>query len=183
MKKDVLILAAVVLIIVILVNGVEIQSVEEYYLTHADDVREDSDTITMEIRCDTALANRDALPPGLQEGDYLPGDGAVLPPTQLVLREGDTAFDLLLRATRTFQIQMEYQGADANAYQSVYIQGISHLYEYSCGPLSGWMFCVNGEYPGKGCSQVTLEDGDTVLWVYTCDLGRDVGNQWGGAAS
>ena len=58
------------------------------------------------------------------------------------------------------------------------MQGINYLYEYSCGPLSGWMFRVNGEYPGKGCSNYILQDGDQVEWVYTCDLGRDVGHPY-----
>ena len=37
---------------------------------------------------------------------------------------------------------------------------------------------VNGWYPNYGCSKYTLEDGDTVEWRYTCNLGRDVGDQY-----
>ena len=70
---------------------------------------------------------------------------------------------------------MEYQGSDENSYGSVYIRGINYLYEFSCGPLSGWMYKVNGEYPNYGCSKYKLKDGDVIEWVYTCDLGQDVG--------
>lgn len=52
------------------------------------------------------------------------------------------------------------------------------LYEFDCGKDSGWMYCVNGWYPNYGCSKYTLEDGDTVEWRYTCNLGRDVGDQY-----
>ena len=37
------------------------------------------------------------------------------------------------------------------------------------------MYRVNGEFPNKGCSDYKLSDGDFIEWVYTCDLGRDVG--------
>ena len=48
------------------------------------------------------------------------------------------------------------------------------------GPLSGWMYRVNGEFPNKGCSDYELKDGDVIEWVYTCDLGQDIGGIAGG---
>lgn len=95
-----------------------------------------------------------------------------------MLREGDTVYDILSRAVRYNRIQMEFQGAEENPFGSVYIQGLHYLYEFSCGPLSGWMYLVNGDYPDYGCSLYELEDGDAIEWVYTCDLGQDVGCQW-----
>ena len=62
-------------------------------------------------------------------------------------------------------------------YNTAYIEGIANLYEFDCGELSGWMYRVNGEFPNVGCSLYKLKDGDTVEWVYTCDLGRDVGGE------
>ena len=38
------------------------------------------------------------------------------------------------------------------------------------------MYRVNDWFPNYGCSQYALQDGDTVTWVYTCELGRDVGS-------
>ena len=64
------------------------------------------------------------------------------------------------------------------AYKSVYIEGINNLYEFDCGKLSGWMFSVNGEFPNYGSSTYKLQDGDQVSWIYTCDLGADVGNEF-----
>ena len=34
---------------------------------------------------------------------------------------------------------------------------------------------VNGWFPNYGCSRYQLKEGDTIEWVYTCDLGVDVG--------
>ena len=184
MKKDIIAIFVIVLLVALVISGTNIQSVDEYYLTHIDDITPESETVTLSIRCDTVLANYDDLDPALRSGEFVPPDGVILPPTEYVLRPGDTVFDLLDRAVRYNKIQMEYQGAEQNSVGSVYVQGIHYLYEFSCGPLSGWMYRVDGEFPNYGCSKYELKDGQVIEWVYTCDLGRDVGCVWmeGGAA-
>ncbi len=178
MKKDLLAILVAILFFAVVIRGTEIQSVEEYYLTHIDDITPDSETVFISIRCDTILDHYDDLDPYLQSDEYVPPDGVILPKTEYVLRPGDTVYDILARAVRYNKIQMEYQGADKNAFGSVYIQGIHYIYEFSCGALSGWMYKVNGEFPDYGCSRYQLHHGDVIEWVYTCDLGRDVGCEW-----
>lgn len=175
MKKDLLIVFAVVLVLALVCFGLDIQSVDEYYLAHLEDISPGDATVTLSIRCDAALENAEKLPQELREGNYLPADGVILPQTQYVLREGDTVFDVLYRAVRHERIQFEYQGGSANAFQTAYVQGIGYLYEFSCGEASGWVYLVNGQQPGKGCSAYTPADGDRIEWVYTCNLGQDVG--------
>ena len=188
MKKDLLVLGFIILIVALLFSGTKIQSVDEYYITHIDDITKNSETVKISIRCDTILNNMGDLDKELRHDKYVPKSGILLPVSEYVLRPGDTVFDILERAVRYNKIQMEYQGANFNSYGSVYIQGINYLYEFSCGPLSGWMYTVNGKFPNYGCSKYTLKDGDVIEWVYTCDLGRDVGCEWlsneqkGGAA-
>jgi hypothetical protein len=174
LRKDILSLAFIALLVAVLISGTKIQSVDEYYLTHIDDITEDSETITISIRADTVLANWDKLSPELRSEKYVPKDGIILPKTEYVLQPGDTVFDILQRTIRHNQIHMEFQGADQNVFGSVYIQGINHLYEFSCGPLSGWMYAVNGKYPEFGVSKYILHDGDDIEFNYTCDLGRDL---------
>ena len=178
MKKDILIIFLIVLITAFLLGGTEIQSVKEYYITHIDDITPESKTVTLSINCSTILDNMDDLDPALKQSNHIPKDGIILPPTEFALREGDTVYDVLCRALRQNKIQMEYQGADKNRYNSVYIQGINYLYEFSCGPYSGWMYMVDGKFPNYGCSRYELKDGQTIQWVYTCDLGNDVGCLW-----
>lgn len=170
MKKDILIIFAVVLMLAVFIGGSNFQSVDEYYLIHIDDIKEDSETVFVEISCADILNHLEDLDKNLNSPEYLPADGVILPPTEYVLRPGDTAFDLLLRCVRHNRIQMEYQGTDKTAFGSVYIQSINYLYEFSCGPQSGWIFTVNGEIPDKGCSALELSDGDTVRWIYSCSL-------------
>ena len=178
MKKDILSISVIIFLIAVVINGTNIQSIDEYYLTHIDDITPDSETVTISIRCDTILDNYDDLDPALRSEEFVPTDGVILPPTEYVLRPGDTVFDILDRAVRYNKIQMEYQGADQNSYVSVYIQGIHYLYEFSCGHLSGWMYRVDGEFPNYGCSKYKLKDGQIIEWIYTCDLGRDIGCVW-----
>lgn len=179
MKKDLLAVCIVVLLLVFVCTGTKIQSVDDYYLTHIDDITEDSDTVFLSIECGTILDNWDDLDPALQYEKYVPNDGIILEKTEYVLRPKDTVYDILDRAVRYNKIQMEFQGANENSFGSVYIQGINFLYEFSCGPLSGWMYRVNGKFPNYGCSKYELKDGDVIEWIYTCDLGRDVGSDWG----
>ena len=88
---------------------------------------------------------------------------------------GDTVFDLLQRAAKAEKIHLEYQGGGNNAAAGAYIEGINFLYEFSCGEQSGWFFSVNGKFLSKSSSDVPLKDGDRVEWIYSCDLGHDIG--------
>ena len=62
---------------------------------------------------------------------------------------------------------------------SYYLEGICHLYEFDCGPESGWMYQVSGKFPNYGCSSYEVQPGDRIEWLYSCiglgaDLGADV---------
>ncbi len=171
-KKDIVVLFVIFIAVVILIKGTEFQTVDEYYLTHIDDISENSKTVTFSINCEKALEKSEFLNDRQRK---LIGDGIILEPTEYVLRDGDTVFDMLSRVTRYNKIQMEYQGSDQNIYNSVYIQGINYLYEFDCGETAGWIYLVNGQQPENSCGNYKLSDGDVVEWVYSLELGQDVG--------
>lgn len=177
MRKDILIIGFVALLIAVLFSGTKIQSVEEYYQTHIDDITEDSETIFITIEARTLLNNEENLDPELNDEKYVPEDGMILGKSEYVLRKNDTVFDVLKRATRHNKIHLDFQGASESSFKSAYIKGINHLYEFSCGNLSGWMYEVNGKYPEYGVSRYELDDGDEIAFRYTCDLGRDLGRE------
>lgn len=128
-------------------------------------------TCTLEIRCDTLCENLDQLKP--EKAVLVPEDGTLLSVTEVEFTGGESVFDVFRQVLRNEKIHFEY--VDASAYDSVYIEGIGNLYEYDCGPQSGWMYSVNGVHPGLGCSAYTLADGDAVVFSYTCNLGADLG--------
>lgn len=133
-------------------------------------------TCTIEIRCDTILNNMADLTAG--KNQYVPENGTILATSTLPFAEGETVFDLLKKACELAGLQLEYSWTPM--YNSYYIEGINHLYEFDCGNESGWMYKVNGWFPNYGCSAYPLKNGDVIVWTYTCKgLGADVGGSVG----
>lgn len=132
-------------------------------------------TCTITVVCPTIFDNLDSL--NEEKAPFVPKDGTILPSTKVTFTEGETVFDVLKRVCDAAQLQIEYSYTPL--YESYYVEGINHLYEFDCGPESGWMFKVNEWFPNYGCSAYTLKDGDDIVWCYTCTgLGADVGETW-----
>ena len=128
-------------------------------------------TCTVSISCATILDNMDQCAASKKE--LIPEDGVILPATEVAFAEGESAFDVLQRVCRDNGIHLESKFTPV--YNSAYIQGIYNIYEFDVGKLSGWMYAVNDWFPNYGCSLYQVQDGDVICWVYTCDLGADVG--------
>ncbi|MDO4541193.1 MAG: DUF4430 domain-containing protein, partial [Syntrophomonadaceae bacterium] len=126
---------------------------------------------TLSVRCDMVLDKADQVHADIMTRQ--PADGNVFFSDSVSLEDGDTAFTVLQREMRAAGIHME--SSFTPAYNSAYIEGINHLYEMDAGELSGWLYAVNGVSPGVACSAYALEPGDSVAFLYTCDMGRDVG--------
>ena len=128
-------------------------------------------TCTFSISCATILSNMDKCDKSKQF--LVPSDGVILPSTTVTFSEGESVYDVLQRLCRENGIHMESSWTPI--YNSAYVEGINNLYEFDVGKLSGWMYSVNSWFPNYGCSRYALQNGDVVNWVYTCDLGKDVG--------
>lgn len=48
----------------------------------------------------------------------------------------------------------------------MYVSAIGGLAERQHGPMSGWIFSVNGVEPSVACSAYTLSAGDSIVWTY-----------------
>lgn len=128
-------------------------------------------TATLSVSATTLLDKLDKLDSSKLE--VLPEDGIIYKARKVTFYEGESVFDVLLREMKKSKIHMEFEMTPL--YNSNYIEGINNLYEFDAGELSGWMYKVNGWFPNYGSSRYALEDGDVIEWVYTTDLGRDVG--------
>lgn len=138
---------------------------------------EQENTCTITIVCDTIFDNLSAL--DQEKMPYVPRDGVILPETTVSFSTGDTVFEVLQKVCTATGLQLEYSWTPL--YDSYYIEGINHLYEFDCGFESGWMYKVNDWFPNYGCSAYSLKDGDAIVWCYTCvGLGADVGEVWMG---
>ena len=107
---------------------------------------------------------------------YVPSDGVILSRTKYRCEKGTTVYDVLYAVCRNNNIHIE--SSYTPVYGSYYIEGINHLYEFDGGSESGWMYRVNGRYPDYGCSSYKLKDGDSIVWAYTCNLGKDLGHEY-----
>lgn len=134
-------------------------------------ITKQKDTCTISISCSTINDNLDWLDP--EKKELVPSDGWILKPTEVTFYQGESVFNVLMRTCKQNGIQMEYKNTPI--YNTAYIEGISNLYEFDCGELSGWVYSVGGWFPNYGSSRYQLQDGDTVKWEYTCSLGADVG--------
>lgn len=161
-KNFLFVLFAAALLLVLIFN-VRIEKTEDYYGEAASNDETIATTIT--IRCDTVK--------GRQE--HIPADGIVLDTVEIRLPEGGTAYDQLVKACRNYTIHMD---KEESAFSSAYVKGLANIYEFDFGDLSGWMYCVNGQYANVGTGEYQLHDGDSVEWHYTLELGRDIGDSY-----
>jgi len=128
-------------------------------------------TATLTIRVDTLVANMDLL--DSSKHFLVPSDGVIMATRTVYFSEGESVYDVLRRETRASGIHMVSRHVPA--FNSAYVEAINNLFEFDGGPLSGWMYRVNGWFPNFGASRYVLEQGDVIEWLYTVDLGRDIG--------
>lgn len=95
-----------------------------------------------------------------------------LPPTEMEIKDGFTVLNALIKITKAHKIQMDYRGGQG---ATAYVEGIANVYEFDRGSGSGWMYRVNGIFPDRGAGVVPLRPGDRVEWLYTTNLGQDLG--------
>ncbi len=170
-RKKALIPAAALL--AALAGGVwllDIRTPEEYYSeSGGGPVR-----VTVLAECSTVLSHMDIIDPAVNPPEVVPEDGVIIARCEVSLPEGATAFDALAAAARKQRVRVDYTGS---AY-GTYVRGIGYVSEFGFGELSGWMYTVNGKFPDVSVSDRVLESGDAVEFRYTCDLGRDVGDDY-----
>ncbi len=163
-KKRLVSVGGVVILVACLIWLIRIQSKEEYRAGDGKCENAEQIEVTVEIRCD----------PVAGRAEHIPEDGVILEETQVRVPVDASAFEALEEVCRLYDIQLEYQGG-AVSKSFAYVEGIAYLYEFEFGDLSGWMYLVNGEKPGVGSGEYLLEEDDQILWIYSTDIGKDVG--------
>ena len=161
-KKNFIAIAIVTVLAIAFVGLTNFQSTDDYYSGKNVNKENVVGTVTLTIRCDTIV--------GKSDSEYIPSDGIILDTTEFAIEENESVYDILTEAAQKYNIQLENTGAEG----MVYIAGINYLYEFAFGDLSGWMYYVNGEEPSVGCDEYILSNGDTIEWLYTCELGKDL---------
>lgn len=78
--------------------------------------------------------------------------------TTLTFEKGATVYDALCATGLSVRAVASPTGA--------YIAAIGGLAEKEHGPMSGWMYYVNGAYISTSCDSCVLSDGDSISWCY-----------------
>lgn len=96
----------------------------------------------------------------------VPDDGVILPVADVEVSSGDTVYSVLERVCKENGISL-----DAGEYDDVlFINGINGIANFDNGPMSGWVFKVNGIVPDAYAENYRVQPGDIVEWHYTCDF-------------
>ncbi|MBO4324320.1 MAG: DUF4430 domain-containing protein [Lachnospiraceae bacterium] len=156
-KKNGLFAAGLAALLIILTFATRFESVGKHYT--GGEMPDAIGSVTLTIRCDTIAGEQGA-----------PKDSVILPVTEVKIADGDTAFDVIVRAAKEHRIAMDYTGSGG----SVYVKGIAGLYEFAYGNMSGWIYLVNGEIMAVGCGQAEVKPGDEISFQYTKNLGEDL---------
>ena len=146
---------------VFLIHGINIEKTEDYYSGNYN-ISGETIECDLAIYCDTVAGAK----------DFIPEDGLILERTTITIGKGMTALEQLAIAARKNKIQLDIK--------SDYVAGIGYIYEKDFGDVSGWMYRINGEYASVNAVSYVLEEGDFVEWLYTVDLGADIGNTYTG---
>ena len=96
-----------------------------------------------------------------------------LAPTAVGIADGCPVLSATLYAAASAKMEVRYTGSGKLAY----ISSIGGLAEFDNGPLSGWIYVINGDPSngGKSCGAAILGDGDSVVWYYTTEAGKELG--------
>ncbi len=155
--KNYIVVIILALLCVIFVLATDFKTADEFYNANSSpDSSKYENSVTISISCDEIKDKNIS---------YIPDDGIILNDTVIGFCDGESVYDILLRASSQNKIRI-----DASAVgKSVYIKGIADIYEFDFGELSGWMYYVNDEKPSVGCGEYIVCQDDVIEWVYTCD--------------
>ncbi len=118
------------------------------------------------VLCDEALKKPELL--GEEKAALLPENGELLNLPQVEFKDGETAFSILLHQLQTKKIHYDYETLAGTNIR--YISAVGNLYEFDCGPTSGWIYTVNGAYPDCSADAYEVKDGDKIEWKYITEF-------------
>lgn len=127
-------------------------------------------TCTLTIACETALTSAEL---DAETVAALPSDGYLLSATEVEFTDGESVLEVLRRTAQEHALTLDVVDGEYP-----YVNAIGELAGGSAGPMSGWLFSVNGEYPSVGVADIKVQAGDAIVFSYTCDGGADLGIVW-----
>lgn len=108
--------------------------------------------------------------------------GTLIEETKVPIAAGDSIADVTVRLFEAMGLEYSYTGTVEEGF---YLSSLNNFElndkyyptfgEFDAGNQSGWCVRLNNWHINMGTSDFTVEDGDTVIWLYTCQYGADIG--------
>jgi len=114
---------------------------------------------TISVNC----SNIDRTKLTVEKQKILPQDGIILTETSVEIKDGECVFDVLKRVLTDKKIHF---AVNTTPGIGKYVSGIGNLFEKDAGANSGWGFKVNGEFPTVAATELKVNAGDVIEWVY-----------------
>jgi hypothetical protein len=86
-----------------------------------------------------------------------------------------TVYNVFDWALKTAGLEYTESGSYLSRIKAPAAYGGEWLAETDNGPSSGWMFTINGVHPENGLRDVTVQNGDEIIWHYTDDFTLESG--------
>lgn len=112
--------------------------------------KKDTISVNVTVDCTAAVGKVDGIP-----NYYLNN-------FEIDLEKGSTAYS----ATKAACAKAGVSLTATKTMYGEYISAIGSLAEKATSKYSGWTYTVNGTYPPKAADKYTLENGDTIKWIY-----------------
>ena len=93
--------------------------------------------------------------------------GRTLKYINTAIQDNETVYSVLTRVCKQKDIKIS-----SKISPSAYVEAIDGISEFDNGALSGWIYCVNGQFPITSCDKYNLKDGDQIKFIYTLDSGK-----------
>lgn len=135
---------------------------------------------SISITVDAAESNKNQVYVIIKNDTYSKEDGAVWDGTLVEewvdIDENSTLMSAIVTA-------LENNGYSQTGAEKNYISEIEGLSEFDGGFMSGWMGTLNDWFTNQGfgaytVADGTLEAGDEICVMYTCEYGGDIGGSW-----
>ena len=145
----------------------------------AFDIAKPDGYVTVSVE-DYAVRSEDA---GIEDTElYGEPVGVIIGATEVPFQTGDSIADVTVRLFEAMGLDYDCTGT---AEEGFYLSSINDFElndvyyptfgEFDAGNMSGWCVRLNNWHINQGTSDFEVEDEDVVRWLYTCEMGADIG--------
>ncbi len=111
--------------------------------------------------------------------------GAIIEPTKVPYKKGDSVAAVTVRLLKALDIDYTHSGTVESSFYLSSIKNFvvnntpyDEMGEFHAGSGSGWMITLNDVFINRGASDFTVKTADVIRWQYSCQLGADIGDNY-----